>query len=60
MEKNNFKKIVLMVLLLYFGAAAILFILMVLPSDAANKLPYLTGFYAQSTSQNYVIDTEYS
>ncbi len=60
MKKNNFKKIVLMVLLLYFGTAAILFALIVLPSSAANKLPYLTGLYAQSTSQNYVIDTDYS
>ncbi|CAB4143844.1 hypothetical protein UFOVP457_6 [uncultured Caudovirales phage] len=60
MEKNNFKKITLMVLLLYFGTAAILFVLIVLPSNAANKLPYLTGLYAQSTSQNYVIDTDYS
>jgi hypothetical protein len=59
MKKNNFKKIILIVFVLYFALAAILFALIVLPSSGANKLPYLTGLYAQSTSQNYVIDTDY-
>ena len=59
MGKNNFKKIVLMCLFLYFGMGALLFILMALPGSAANKLPYLTGLYAKTTSSSYVIDQDF-
>lgn len=60
MKKNNFKKIVLMVLFLYFVLGFVLFISMCLPSGAANKLPYLTGLYARTTSNDYVIDPNFS
>ena len=62
MQKNNFKKIVLMCLLLYFGTAAILFVLMALPSSAevyrwnANQ----KAFWAGTKPVQLVIDTEFS
>lgn len=48
MRKNNFKKIALGLMLLCS------------PVLAANKLPYLTGLYARTTSNQYILDTDYS
>ena len=47
MEKNNFKKIALGLMLM--GS----------PVLAANNLPYLTGLYAKTTSSSYVIDQDF-
>ena len=62
MKKNNFKKIVLMCLFLYFGTAAILFILMALPSSAEIYRWNATqkAFWAGTKPVQVVIDTEYS
>lgn len=61
MKKNNFKKIVLMVLLLYLGMGAILFILMALPSSAEVYRWNATqkAFWAGTKPIQVVIDTEY-
>ena len=62
MKKNNFKKIVLMVLFLYLGMGAILLILMALPSSAevyrwnANQ----KAFWAGTKPVQLVMDTEFS
>lgn len=62
MKKNNFKKIVLMVLLLYLGMGAILFILMALPSSAEVYRWNATqkAFWAGTKPVQLVIDTEFS
>lgn len=61
MKKNNFKKIVLMVLFLYLGMGAILFILMALPSSAEVYRWNATqkAFWAGTKPIQVVIDTEY-
>lgn len=61
MKKNNFKKIVLMVLLLYLGMGAILFILMALPSSAEVYRWNVNqkAFWAGTKPIQVVIDTEY-
>ena len=62
MKKNNFKKIVLMVLLLYFGMGAILFALIVLPSNAEVYRWNATqkAFWVGTKPVQLVIDTEFS
>lgn len=62
MKKNNFKKIVLMVLFLYLGMGAILFILMALPSSAEVYRWNATqkAFWAGTKPVQLVIDTEFS
>ena len=47
MKKNNFKKIALGLMLMASSALA------------ANKLEYLTGLYARTTSNSYVIDQDF-
>ena len=62
MKKNNFKKLTLMVLLLYLGMGAILFILMALPSSAEVYRWNATqkAFWAGTKPVQLVIDTEFS
>lgn len=62
MKKNNFKKIVLMVLFLYLGMGAILFILMALPSSAEVYRWNVNqkAFWAGTKPVQLVIDTEFS
>lgn len=62
MKKNNFKKIVLIILLLYLGMGAILFILMALPSSAEVYRWNATqkAFWAGTKPVQLVIDTEFS
>lgn len=62
MKKNNFKKLILMVLLLYLGMGAILFILMALPSSAEVYRWNATqkAFWAGTKPVQLVIDTEFS
>lgn len=62
MKKNNFKKLILMVLLLYLGMGAILFILMALPSSAEVYRWNATqkAFWVGTKPVQLVIDTEFS
>lgn len=62
MKKNNFKKIVLMVLFLYLGMGAILFILMALPSSTEVYRWNVNqkAFWAGTKPVQLVIDTEFS
>lgn len=61
MKHNNFKKIVLMVLVLYFALAGILFALIVLPSNAAvyHWSEGKKAYWAGTKPVQLVIDTEY-